>query len=82
MGRSNKRKRENTGSKNWRLILAAVIPVWAVVMFVGWFVISTLVPMLGSDQTDQIANDKPEKAIIDFNTAAGDNGNDKNKSNK
>jgi len=46
-------------------------------MFVGWFVISTLVPMFGSDQTNQIANDHPEKAIIDFNTAAG--GKDKTK---
>ena len=51
--------------------MAAIIPVWAVVMFVGWFVISTLVPMLGSDQTGQVANGVPSNAIIDFTTAAG-----------
>ena len=71
MGRSNIERNENSSSKNWKLILAAVIPVWGVVMFVGWFVISTLVPMLGPGQTNQIANDHPEKAIVDFNTAAG-----------
>ncbi len=73
MGRSNIQRNKNPSSRNWKLILAAAIPVWGVVMFVGWFVISTLVPMMGPDQTNQIANDHPEKAIVDFNTAAGSN---------
>ena len=75
MGRSSTSVQNDTGSNNWKLIVATVVPVWAVVMFVGWFVISALVPMVGPGQTNQIANDHPEKAIINFSTAAGGNDN-------
>ncbi|MGA0393580.1 MAG: hypothetical protein ACO3MW_05905 [Rhodospirillales bacterium] len=63
---------DDDNSKNWKIILAAVIPVWGVVMFIGWFVISALVPMMEPDKANQIANDAPDKAIVDFNTAAGE----------
>ena len=66
MGPLDDRPEHRKVSKNWLLILMAIIPVWAVVMFVGWFVISTLVPMLGPDDTNQIADENPTKAIIDF----------------
>ena len=35
--------------------------------------ILALVPMLDKDEANQIANDAPEKAILEFNTAAGGN---------
>jgi hypothetical protein len=74
MGKQNRHQDiDDENSKNWKIILAAVIPVWGVVMFIGWFVISALVPMMGPDQSNQIATDAPSKAIIDFNTAAGSN---------
>lgn len=73
MGRSKNRHTDDSTEKNWKLIVAAIVPVWGVVMFIGWFVISALVPMLDEDQANQIANDRPEKALTDFNTAAGGN---------
>ena len=79
MGRSNKQKKSDPNSRNWKLILAAIIPVWGIVMFVGWFVISALVPMLDKNEANQIANEAPEKAILDFNTASGGKNDPKSK---
>lgn len=71
MGPSGARQRQISDSKNWTLILATLIPIWGVVMFIGWFVISALVPMMDHSQVNQTANDTPTKAILEFDTAAG-----------
>ena len=71
MARQNSKNRKTSNSKNWALLAATVIPVWAVVLFVGWFVISNLVPMLEKDEANQVATEIPENAILDFSTASG-----------
>ncbi|MEX2449904.1 MAG: hypothetical protein WD407_03535 [Rhodospirillales bacterium] len=57
--------------KSLLLIITAIVPVWATVLFVGWFVISSLVPILDKSETSVMAQDKPDPFVLNFDTAAG-----------
>ncbi|MEQ8194116.1 MAG: hypothetical protein RIB59_06480 [Rhodospirillales bacterium] len=62
---------EKRSKKNLLLIISAIIPVWGIVLFVGWFVISSLVPVLDEGKTNVLANESSDPFVLNFNTAAG-----------
>jgi membrane associated rhomboid family serine protease len=57
------------GSRQWFILFGAFVPIWVVVLLVGWIVIATLMPIQSPDMTRMAADEDP--TIQDFMPAAG-----------